>query len=71
MDFKTIQKALNKKLPFRIETINGDVYDVAHRDFIAFTSKRNTAIISIERGGSDDIVFIPLHTITSVETTAS
>ena len=70
MDYGIIEKVIETNRPFRIRTAGGDVYEVPHRDFISFSAKRTTAIVSFETDGREDFAYIPLLTITSIEATA-
>lgn len=67
MDARHIEKAIETNRPFRIKTAGGDTYEVPHRDFIAWSPKRTTVIVTFEKDGRDDVAFIPLLTISSVE----
>ena len=68
MDRSFIERAIETNRPFVIKTAGDDVYEVPHRDFIAFSQKKTTVIVSFLReDGREDVAFIPLLTITSVE----
>jgi hypothetical protein len=62
-----IERVIETKGPFRIKTAGGDVFDIPHRDFIAFTARRTTLVVNFERDDREAIAWIPLLTITSVE----
>jgi hypothetical protein len=67
MDARFIEKAIERNRPFRIKTAGGDAYEVPHRDFISFSARKTTVIVSFEKDGREDIAYIPLLTISSVE----
>lgn len=60
MDASFIERAIETNRPFRIKTAGGDVYEVPHRDFISFSSKKTTVIVSLEKNGREDIALFPL-----------
>lgn len=62
-----IEKVIETNRPFQIRTATGDEYRIPHRDFIAFTAKKTTLVVNFERDGKEEIAWIPLLTITSVE----
>jgi len=62
-----IDQAIETNGPFRIKTASGDVYEVPHRDFVAFTARKTTLVVNYERDGNEEIAWIPLLTIASVE----
>jgi len=65
-----VEKAIESNRPFVVKTAAGDVYEVPHRDFISFSAKRTTLIISFEKEGREDVAYVPLLTVTSVEAQA-
>lgn len=67
MDVSFIEKAIESNRPFVIRTAGGDSYEVPHRDFISFSAKKTTVILSFENNGREDVAYIPLLTISSVE----
>ncbi len=68
MDAGFIEKAIESNTPFTIKTAGGDSYQVPHRDFISFSARKTTVIVSFERDGKEEIAYIPLLTISSIET---
>ena len=62
-----VERAIESNRPFTIETAEGDTYEVPHRDFISFSAKKTTVIVSFERNGKEDVAYIPLLTISSIE----
>ena len=67
MNAGIIDQVIETNGPFRIKTASGDVYEIPHRDFIAFTARKTTLVVNFERDGKEEIEWIPLLTITSVE----
>ena len=67
MDVSVIEKAIESNRPLVIRTAGGDAYEVPHRDFISFSAKKTTVIVSFERDGREDVAYIPLLTVSSVE----
>ncbi len=67
MNATIIEKVIETNGPFRIKTVAGDVYEVPHRDFVAFTAKKTTLVVNFECKEKEEIAWIPLLTITSVE----
>ena len=70
MDRSFVERAIETNRPFVVKTASGDVYEVPHRDFISFSTKKTTIIVSFEKDGREDVAFIPLLTVTSVEAEA-
>jgi hypothetical protein len=67
MDRSFVEKAIESNEPFVVKTAGGDIYEVPHRDFISFSAKRTTLIISFEKDGREELAYIPLLTVTSIE----
>ncbi|MEM1295448.1 MAG: hypothetical protein AAGH89_08780 [Verrucomicrobiota bacterium] len=65
MDKSLLERAINSNQPFQIETASGRVFDVPHRDFVSFSPKKTTIIISYEDEGEESFALVPLLTITS------
>ena len=68
VDATFVEKAIETNRPFTIKTATGDAYLVPHRDFISFSARKTTVILSFEKEGAEEVAYIPLLTITSVET---
>ncbi len=60
-----IEELVNANKPFRIETAAGRVFEVPHRDFIAFSPSRTAMVIFYEENGEDHFAIVPLLTVTS------
>lgn len=67
MDFQFVEKALETNRPFVVHTASGKSYEVPHRDFVSFSTKRTTMIISYMEGEKEQIAYVPLLTVTSIE----
>ncbi|MEM9479490.1 MAG: hypothetical protein AAGA58_07545 [Verrucomicrobiota bacterium] len=67
MDRSFVEEAIESNQPFTVRTAAGDSYHVPHRDFISFSAKRTTLIISYEKDGSEKVAYVPLLTATAVE----
>jgi len=65
MDGSLIEGLIAKNKPFRIETAAGRVFDVPHRDFLSFSTRKSSLIISYEENGNEHFAIVPLLTITS------
>jgi hypothetical protein len=65
MDASLIEGLIAKNKPFRIETAAGRVFDVPHRDFLSFSTRKSSLIISYEENGNEHFAIVPLLTITS------
>lgn len=71
MDRSLIEGLVNANKPFRIETAAGRIFDVPHRDFIAFSPSRTAMVIFYEENGDDQFAIVPLLTVTSAMAKAS
>ena len=65
MDSTLIEDLIGSNKPFRVQTAAGRVFDIPHRDFVSFSRKRTSLIISYDENGEDHIAIVPLLTITS------
>ena len=65
MQAKLIQDLIEKNKPFRIETASGRVFEVPHRDFIAFSAGRTSLVVNYSENGDEHFAIVPLLTITS------
>jgi len=65
MDASLIEELINKNKPFRIETAYGRVFKVPHRDFVSFSTRKTSLIVSYEENGTEHFAVVPLLTITS------
>ena len=67
MDVGFVEKAIEDNRPFVVKTAAGDAYNVPHRDFISFSSRKTTLIISFEKNGKEEIAYVQLLTVTAIE----
>jgi hypothetical protein len=65
MDASLIEELIAKNKPFKIETAAGRVFEVPHRDFLSFSTRKSSLIISYEENGKEHFAIVPLLTITS------
>jgi hypothetical protein len=65
MDAKLIEELIEKNKPFRVETAVGRVFEVPHRDFVAFSSRKTSLLINYSENGDEHFAIVPLLTITS------
>jgi hypothetical protein len=65
VEARLIEDLIEKNKPFRIETASGRVFEVPHRDFIAFSSRKTSLIINYSENGDEHFAIVPLLTITS------
>ena len=65
MDAKLIEDLIEKNKPFQIETASGRIFEVPHRDFIAFSSRNTSLVINYSENGDEHFTIVPLLTITS------
>ena len=64
MDAKLIEELLEGNKPFRIGTAAGRVFEVPHRVFIAFSTRKTSVIITYDENGDEHFAIVPLLTIT-------
>ena len=60
-----IEQLISSSKPFRIKTAGGRVFDVPHRDFISFTPRKTSIVVTYEEDGKERFAIIPLLTVTS------
>jgi hypothetical protein len=65
MDARLIEELIEDNKPFRIETAAGRVFEVPHRDFVAFSARKTSLIINYPENGDEHFAIVPLLTITS------
>jgi hypothetical protein len=70
MDVSLMQDLIDKNKPFRVETASGRVFNVPHRDFVSFSPKKTSLIISYEEEGKEHFALVPLLTVTSAMSAA-
>ena len=62
---RLIEELITKNKPFKIETASGRVFEVPHRDFVSFSTRRTSLIVSYEENAGEHFAIVPLLTITS------
>jgi hypothetical protein len=65
MDVSLLEDLIAKNKPFRIETASGGVFDVPHRDFLSFSLKKTSLLISFEEDENEHFAIVPLLTVTA------
>ena len=65
MDKSMLDELISSNQPFRIETASGRIFEIPHRDFVAFSPKKTTLFVFYEEGGKERFALVPLLTITS------
>jgi len=46
MDASLLEELIAKNKPFKIETAPGRVFEVPHRDFVSFSTRKTSLLIS-------------------------
>jgi hypothetical protein len=65
LDVSLLEDLIAKNKPFRIETASGRVFDVPHRDFMSFSPRKTSLLISFEENGNEHFAIVPLLTVTA------
>ncbi len=65
MDASLVEELMAKNKPFRIETASGRIFDIPHRDFISFSTRKTSLFISYEENGTEHFAIVPLLIITA------
>ena len=65
MDASLVEELIAKNQPFKIETAPGRVFEIPHRDFVSFSTRKTPLIVSYEGDGTEHFAIVPLLTITS------
>ena len=65
-----MQELIAKNKPFRVETASGRVFEIPHRDFVSFSPRKTSLIISYEEEGNEHFAIVPLLTVTAAMTAA-
>lgn len=65
MDVSLIEGLISENKPFRIETASGRVFKVRHWDFLSFSPRKTSLVISFEEGGNEHVAIVPLLTVTA------
>jgi hypothetical protein len=59
-----VEELIAKNKPFKIETASGRVFEVPHRDFVSFSIRKTSLIISYEENGTEHFAIVPLPLLT-------
>ena len=65
MDASLVEELSAKNKPFKIETVSRRVFEVPHRDFVSFSTRKKSLIISYEENGTEHFAIVPLLPITA------
>ncbi len=65
MDVSLIEELITKNKPCKIETASGRVFEVPCWDFVSFSTKKTSLLVSYEENGTEHFAIVPLLTITS------
>ena len=65
MDATLLEELIASNKPFKIETASGRVFEVPHRDFVSFSTKKTSVIVSYEENGAEHFAIVPLLTVTA------
>lgn len=67
MDKSLLEALIEHNQPFWIETDSGRVFDIPHRDFVAFSPRKTALFVFFEENGEEHYAIVPLLTITSAQ----
>jgi hypothetical protein len=65
MDASLVEELIGANKPFKIEIASGRVFEIPHRDFVSFSTRKTLLIISYEENVAERFAIVPLLTITS------
>jgi len=65
VDKSLLEALIEANQPFRLETASGRIFDVPHRDFIAFSPRKTAVLITYEEAEEEHFAIVPLITVTS------
>lgn len=65
MDAALIEVLITKNKPFKIKIASGRVFEVPHRDFVSFSTRKTSLIVSYGENGTEHFAIVPLLIITS------
>lgn len=65
MDATLLEELIVSNKHFKIETATGRVFEVPHRDFVSFSTRKTALFISYEENGAEHFAIVPLLTITA------
>jgi hypothetical protein len=67
VDKSLLEELIESNHPFRIETASGRVYEIPHRDFVAFSPRKTALFVFFEENNEEHYAIVPLLTITSAQ----
>ena len=65
MDASLLEELIASNKPFKIEMASGRLFEVPHRDFVSFSTRKTSLIVSYEQNGAEHFAIVPLLTITA------
>src|SRR5213592_3201483 len=65
MDASLLEELIAQNKPFKIETASGRLFEVPHRDFVSFSTRKTSLIVSYEENSTEHFAIVPLLTITA------
>jgi hypothetical protein len=65
MDASLLEELIASNKSFKIETASGRVFEVPHRDFVSFSTRKTALFISYEENSAEHFTIVPLPTITA------
>ena len=65
MDASLLEELIASNKPFKMETASGRLFEVPHRDFVSFSTRKTSVIVSYEENGAEHFAIVPLLTITA------
>lgn len=61
-----LESLIRENKPFRVETAFGRAFEAPHRDFLSFSPRKTSVLISYEENGEEHFAIVPLLTVTAV-----
>ena len=58
-----IEELITRNKPLKIETASGQVFEVPHRDFVSFSTRKTSLTVSYEENRAEHFAIVPLLTI--------
>jgi hypothetical protein len=65
MDASLLEELTASNKPFKIETASGRLFEVPRRDFVSFSTRKTSVIVSYEENGAEHFAIVPLLPITA------
>ncbi len=70
MDASLLEELIASNKPFKIETATGRLFEVPHRNFVSFSTRKTSVIVSYEENDAEHFAIVPLLTITAAKARA-